>query len=224
MSSSKKQESSSPPGLARLPPGRHGLSREFVKQNQRDRLTAGTIAAVAERGYPETTISDIVKAAGLSRRSFYVYYASKEACYLSAAAEIAAHLHAVAEEAASEESGWPARVSARIGAGLAALAANPDLATFLLIAPTRSGGELAEHYSAGLMRATSTLFADMPKSLTKKRPSAALEYSLAGGSAAIVTRMVEAGDGAKLETFRGELVELILGRVLGWKEAARLAA
>ena len=37
-------------GLGRLPPGRHGLSREFVTENQRNRLTAGMIAAVAEHG------------------------------------------------------------------------------------------------------------------------------------------------------------------------------
>ena len=38
---------------------RHGLPRDFVVQNQRDRLAAGIIAAVSEFGYHETTITQI---------------------------------------------------------------------------------------------------------------------------------------------------------------------
>ena len=53
------------PGLSRLPPGRHGLPRDFVVQNQRDRLAAGIIAAVSEFGYHETTITQIAAAAGV---------------------------------------------------------------------------------------------------------------------------------------------------------------
>ena len=34
--------------LRRLPPGRHGLSREFVAQNQRQRLVAGSVVAVGD--------------------------------------------------------------------------------------------------------------------------------------------------------------------------------
>jgi len=44
----KQAGEDSAPGLARLPPGRHGLSREFVTRNQRDRLTAGMIAATGD--------------------------------------------------------------------------------------------------------------------------------------------------------------------------------
>jgi AcrR family transcriptional regulator len=78
--------------LARLPPGRHGLPREFVTQNQRDRLAAGTIAVVAERGLNEATITQICAAAGVSRRTFYSYFSSKEECFFAAYDTIAEHL------------------------------------------------------------------------------------------------------------------------------------
>src|SRR3954451_6443763 len=80
------------PALARLPPGRHGLPRDFVVQNQRDRLAAGIIAAVSEFGYHETTITQIAPAAGVSRRTFYSYFESKEECYFDAFGQIADHL------------------------------------------------------------------------------------------------------------------------------------
>jgi AcrR family transcriptional regulator len=43
----------------------------------------GMSAAVAERGYADTTIADIVRHAHVSRRTFYEQFASKEACLLA---------------------------------------------------------------------------------------------------------------------------------------------
>ena len=89
------------PGLPRLPPGRHGLPRDFVVQNQRDRLAAGIIAAVSEFGYHETTITQIAAAAGVSRRTFYSYFNSKEECFFETFDQIVAHLCDAAREAAA---------------------------------------------------------------------------------------------------------------------------
>ena len=47
----------------RLPPGRHGLPRAFVAENQRERLLNGVVEAVAEHGYNATTIGQISAAA-----------------------------------------------------------------------------------------------------------------------------------------------------------------
>ncbi len=136
-------------GLPRLPPGRHGLRREFVEQNQRQRLTAGIIAAVAEKGYHETTISDIAAAAGISRRTFYGYFDSKEACFLDAYDEIAGYLHQASAAAAEPQSEWGEQARAKLGSMLATFAANPDLARFYLLAPPRAGDALAARYRVG---------------------------------------------------------------------------
>src|SRR5207253_2083261 len=37
-----------------------------------------------ERGYPATTVADVVERAGVSRRTFYEQFADKEACFLAA--------------------------------------------------------------------------------------------------------------------------------------------
>src|SRR6266498_996015 len=55
----------------RLPSGRHGLTRETIVASQRGRLLDAMAAAVAEKGYAETTVSDVVDRAGVSRRTFY---------------------------------------------------------------------------------------------------------------------------------------------------------
>jgi AcrR family transcriptional regulator len=65
-----------------------GQSREEVARNQRERLFAATVGVVATRGYPETSVGDLIASAGLSRTSFYVYFADKEACYLATLDEL----------------------------------------------------------------------------------------------------------------------------------------
>src|SRR4051812_26079941 len=134
------------PGLPRLPPGRHGLPRDFVAQNQRDRLTAGIIAAVAEFGYHETTITQIAAAAGVSRRTFYGYFNSKEECFFATFDQIADHVCNSAREAAAGQDEWPDQVASKIAAALEVFSTNPQLARFTLAAPPRAGGEVTAYY------------------------------------------------------------------------------
>src|SRR5271156_4249482 len=101
-------------GLPRLPPGGDGLSREFVVENQRQRIAAGMIAVVVERGYPATTVTQVVAAAGVSRRTFYNYYSDKAEAFFDVYAQVTDFLHEVMVEAGESERGWPARVKAEL--------------------------------------------------------------------------------------------------------------
>jgi AcrR family transcriptional regulator len=208
-------------GLQRLPPGRHGLSREFVTRNQRDRLAAGMIATVAEQGYHETTISQIAAAAGVSRRTFYSYFDSKEACFLDTIALIEDHLVTVMTEAASAERGWPAKVRAQLAAMLEELAENPDLVRFALIAPPAAGGAFLERYRAFLERLIDVVADERPA--RSRQPSEGAELAMAGGVAALMVAKVNAGEGTRLPELLPELVELMLTPYLGHERAAAQA-
>lgn len=82
MANDSQRDSGDPknPPLTQLPPGRHGLPRELVRRNQRERLIAGATKAVAERGFAKVTVSDIIRHARVSRRTFYEHFANKEKC------------------------------------------------------------------------------------------------------------------------------------------------
>lgn len=47
----------------------------------RGRLLSGLAASIAERGYRETTVADIVRHARTSKRTFYDQFGSKEECF-----------------------------------------------------------------------------------------------------------------------------------------------
>jgi AcrR family transcriptional regulator len=209
--------------LPRLPSGRHGLSREFVSRNQRDRIAAGMIATVAKHGYHDATITQIAAAAGVSRRTFYTYYSSKEECFFATYDMITRHLRETVDEASRGKAEWPDLVRARLSATLEFFAANPDLARFCLIAPTRAGEEIAGRYQRAANNALAQLTEGKPPEPAAKEPSRAVQLSLLGGMAALVVGRVEAGEGERLPELLPDLLELTLAPYLGHEEAVRHA-
>jgi len=53
------------------------------KSNFRQRLLDALEEGIAEDGYPRTTVADIVRRARTSRRTFYEYFDSREACFVA---------------------------------------------------------------------------------------------------------------------------------------------
>lgn len=208
-------------GLPRLPPGRHGLERDFVVQNQRDRLTAGIIAVVGERGYHEATISQICAAAGISRRTFYTYFESKEQCFGEAFDRISEHLVGAMRRAGDEAGDWPAQVRARLAVLLEAFAANPDLVRFSWTAPIRAGEPIARYHQIALERFLQVLLEDRPSN-GLRRPSQVVENAVVGGIMALIAGRVERGGGENLPDLLPELVEIFLTPHLGRAEAVRV--
>jgi AcrR family transcriptional regulator len=62
------------------------------KDTQRDRLLGAIVAVSCEHGYENATIARVIHQAGVSRPTFYEYFADKEACLLAALDEIERHL------------------------------------------------------------------------------------------------------------------------------------
>jgi AcrR family transcriptional regulator len=73
-----------------LPRGPHSLTRAQVAANQRGRMLEGMIDAVGEKGYAASTVSDVIKRAGVSRKAFYEHFANKDECFLATHDSIAA--------------------------------------------------------------------------------------------------------------------------------------
>jgi AcrR family transcriptional regulator len=89
-----------------LPRGRHKLSRADVRDSQRRRLIGAMLDLVAERGYPATTVGDVVAAARCSRNAFYELFEDKEACYIAAADETGADMLEALVSGAEQADSW----------------------------------------------------------------------------------------------------------------------
>ncbi|MGN7782303.1 TetR/AcrR family transcriptional regulator [Mycolicibacterium sp. 22603] len=73
---------------AKLPPGRHRLTREEVAADQRRRMITALGEVLQDKGFAGTTVTDISERARVSKQTFYEHYDSKQACFLDAYARI----------------------------------------------------------------------------------------------------------------------------------------
>ncbi len=208
--------------LRRLPAGRHGLSREFVTRNQRERLIAGTIAVVSTHGYRDASVGRIAAAAGVSRQTFYDYFSTKEECCTASYELFESHVLAAIEEAGSSGRGWAGKVCARTDALLDVLGANPDLVRFSLAAPPAAPEVLFGLERTFLGNLLTALTATAPKSVPR-RPSEIELEAMAGGLASLLVARVASGEGAELAALFPEIVELLLTPFIGRKRAAEQA-
>jgi AcrR family transcriptional regulator len=214
-----------PPELARLPPGRHGLPREFVTHNQRERLIAGLAEAIAEHGYSGTTIAHITRAAAVSRRTFYEHFESKDECFVAAYDAVMGELRERVSEAFEESDDWPLAIKAGIDAMLEFLAANPALARLCMVEALVAGPAVVERYDAAIQ----SFVPYFQKGREGRSPevlsrlSATTEEALVGGMVSLISRRIIAGKAEDLEDLLPDLVEFTLTPYLGSADASKIA-
>ncbi len=208
-------------GSERLPPGRHGLPRIFVAENQRERLLNGVVEAVAGHGYNAATIASITKAAKISRRTFYEYFEGKEDCFLAAFEMIEAHVLDSMLAAPGAGEAWPDRVRVRLAALLDVLSRDTAIARCFLIEPLAAGGEVAARYREAMQLLAATLRPEPPPSELNMEVR---DQALVGGIATLIVRRLNSGGAQRLPDLLPDLVELALAPYLGREQAKRLAA
>ncbi len=212
-----------PFALSRLPMGRHGLPRSFVEENHRNRLMAGAIASLAERGYPATTVAHINQAAGVSNTTFYRHYADKEECVLAAYSATVSWLESEVAAAVDPTEAWPVRVREAVAAVLALLDSDHRLAHLCAIEvfATGSRGQACHRRTVdrlslqlGVGRGERALGADLPLSL---------EPALVGGGISLIGRSLGAAEDRPLGQLAPELSEYLLAPYLDVAAARRIA-
>jgi len=193
-------------GKDRLPPGRHGLPRTFVAENQRERLLNGVVEAVAERGYNATTIGAITEAAGISRRTFYEHFEGKQDCFLAAYEMIDEHVRAEMLAAGDPAEPWPDQVRARLAALLDVLARDLAVARFYLTEPLAAGGEVAARYRDAMQLLAATI---RPPDGPAGADAEVRDQALMGGIATLISRRLNAGEPQRLPELLPDLTALV---------------
>jgi len=172
--------------LARLPPGRHGLPREFVIQNQRSRILLAMTRIVAEVGYAKANVPRVVAEAAISRRTFFEHFEGKADCF-AAVYELAIEqiVKAGLEAVANEKGEGERQLGAGLEAALGLLAREPELARICmlesLVAKLGSGGSDA-------------FLAILAAGDPRHRASTVGQRMTAGGIAAAVRERVRLGE------------------------------
>jgi AcrR family transcriptional regulator len=73
------------------------------KSTQRERLLSGVVAAANRDGYARANVSAVISEAGVSRPTFYEYFADKDDCFVAALADVQGRLMALLRATVREE-------------------------------------------------------------------------------------------------------------------------
>jgi AcrR family transcriptional regulator len=118
----------------RFPPGTRRLPPDLVRAVQRERLILAMLSAVADLGYLQTNVQDVIDRAGVSRPTFYEHFSNKEDCFLAAFDTSAERLRKKVGAAAAKGGGiWRDRVRFALEALLRFTAREPDTARTLVV-------------------------------------------------------------------------------------------
>lgn len=205
-----KDENDDGEELVQLPGGRHGLPPEFVAQHQRERIFRGLAAAVKELGYRKTTIVEIARRAGVSRRTYYERFESKDDCLLAAYEFLHARIEDAVTEAIKSRGGWALKVRFGLEAALDVLAAEPELAYLCVVESTAAGPAVAERHEETVGRLVPLLRAGRESGSRAETLPDELEEAVIGGLIALVASQLRQGRSAADADLRREVVELAL--------------
>ena len=179
---------------------------------QRARLLEGITQAVAEKGYADATVADAVRAARVSRGTFYALFASKEECFLEAYRHGVEVLEARIDAAVREARGdWRAQLRSGLRAYLDCLAAEPAFARTWLLEIHAAGPTAQAARDATLRRFAERYRASFEAAGAARMPSGDALFVLAAGVDQLVCARLRAGD---LDDLDG-LTETLLACAVG---------
>ena len=220
-----REDSGAVAGLGgRLPRGRHGIPRELVAANQRERILRATAELFDEQGYAAMVISDVIARAGVSRATFYDLFDDKRHCVAVAQQWAFDTLRERFLAACAAGPEWPSGVLAAVGIGLDEAVDSPGKARLVLA----SGHAYTEPSLAAGVSGMAQFVAMLDRG-AKGCPAARVPEGLAreaavGAAMAIVGSHLSAGSVGELPALRAELAEILLTPYLGAAAAARAAA
>jgi len=202
-------------------PVRPALSREFVAGHKRRRIMDAIAELTAEQGYDATKIGDIVRRAGVARKTLYDNFEGKEEVFLSAFdTAVNEALERIEAECAAVDGGWEERVQAGLAAFLGYVAENPALARMCMIEALSATQTATERYEAAMQR-----FVDLTKQTVPQDDQLpeTIEETLVGGVAWIVYQQIRRQEAEQAEDLLPELSEFMLAPFHGAAEAKKRA-
>jgi AcrR family transcriptional regulator len=209
--------------LATMPPGRHLVPRDFVVQNQRERMLLATAELVAERGYRRTTIELIAKTARVALTTFYEHFESKEECFLAAFDENIAAAAEVFAELVDPELDWADQISIGLEVFLEMVAGETPRATLCLVESQAAGPAALARYQGMLELVAPKLREGRALNPRSARLPEGLEVAIAGGIAWLVHQRLVAGEAAEIKALLPEMLQIALTPYVGEVEAGRAA-
>jgi AcrR family transcriptional regulator len=202
------------------------MPRAQVEEIQRSRLLAAAAAVIDEVGYEQSSVSRITDRGGVSRRTFYELFDSREGCLVALLDGAAGCVEREIEAAGLRGLEWCERVRGGLWVILSFLDAEPVLARVCVVQALRGGPRVLERRELLLGRLVSVLDDGRRESARGGQCSLVTAEGLVGGVFGVVYMRLregnrEPGSGEPLVGLLGELMGMIALQYLGGRAASR---
>jgi AcrR family transcriptional regulator len=186
---------------------RPSLPREFIAVHKQRRIMDALAELTTEQGYEATKISDIVRRAGVARKTLYDNFEGKEEVFLAAFdAARDEVLRRVEEGSAGTDEDWQDRIEGGLAAFLGYVAEQPILARMCMVEALSATPATTKRYEDALELFVELTERALPKD--ERLPDTIAE-TLVGGVAWIVYQQIRRGDAERAEDLLPELTDFI---------------
>jgi AcrR family transcriptional regulator len=184
------------------------LPREFVAVRKRRRIMDAMAELSAEQGYEATKIADIVRRAGVARKTLYDNFDGKEEVFLAAFDSAVVEVWTQVEEAcAGADPQWADRLAAGLRAFLAYVAENPAAARMCLIEAMSATPTASERYDDAMEKFVELLRRSAPAETGLPET---IEETLVGGVAWVLHQQIRRSGAERALDLMPELLDFIL--------------
>jgi AcrR family transcriptional regulator len=190
-----------------------------VAESQRERLLRAMVREIAEHGYDEVSVAQVVARAGTSRGTFYEEFASKDEALLAAYDSMLDVLIERVRSSFSVGDPWPMKVRLALGVLLRELASNPEIARLATVDIPAAGPIAHERYRQGIERFLPLFRQGREYSGRDDELPEDAELMAVGGAEAIVFDEVTGGRVESLPSLLPDILFTLLVPYLGPEEA-----
>jgi len=194
--------------------------RQQAHRARRERILEAMIDTTAERGYHNTSLSDVSARAGVARDTIRQQFGDKELLFIAAHDWLLRRLANYVVPAYQQPGPWPQRISRGLSALLTAIAYRPQGARVAIIEVLAAGPRAHERHLAAIETFTPYLDRGRDETPLGHKLPPSLATIVAGGIAARIHQQVATGRTSELDQLHPELLHHILVSYLGRARSA----
>jgi AcrR family transcriptional regulator len=206
-----------------LPPGRHKLSRDYVQTNQRQRIFDAIADVTSLAGYAAMSVEQITGTAGVSRRTFYDTFKSKEDAFLAALDSAIRRLVQRVRRAYRDSETFAEGVRNCLATFLQFLADDPRYADMLIVEVLAAGTDAIERRNEMMRRFAEMVRRGAESEPHGRRPPDLTAETIVGGIYEVVYLRVLQGQASELPALLPDLAYSMMQPYIGHEQAKREA-
>jgi AcrR family transcriptional regulator len=189
--------------------------------NQRERIMAAVAEVVSLVGYADMSVENIVVTSGVSRRTFYDHFKSKEDAFLAAYDAVSVQLVQAVQEAFADNDTFQGRVRDCLGAFLGFVASEPAFADMCIVEVMAAGPEAVARRNAAMRAFVALIQRGADEAGGGRRPPALTAETIVGGIYEVVYARILEGEGETLPDLLPDLAYALLLPFVGHAAAAQ---